>query len=134
VLSAFSARSEKLGIIMSIEANVPDILPIPETALCTLFSNGLENAVLATAKLSDESQKTIRVNCQTHKGNLLIYIKNPYQGEIDFEDNLPKSNRPGHGFGVKSIKMISDMHSGYCSFKSKNGFFTLKVALPIGND
>lgn len=136
VLSAFSDKGEKLGVTLSIEANIPDILPISETALCTLFSNGLENAVIATAQITDEKQKTVRVNCQMHKGNLLIYIKNPYkyQREITFRDNLPKSDRPGHGFGVKSIKMIADMHGGFCSFEAHDGIFTLKVALPFEHE
>lgn len=134
VLSAFSDKGEKLGVTLSIEANIPDVLPIPETALCTLFSNGLENAVYATAQITDEKQKTVRVNCQLHKGNLLIYIKNPYQGEITFRDDLPKSDHPGHGFGVKSIKLIADMHGGFCSFVAKDSIFTLKVVLPIGHE
>lgn len=131
VLSAFSDKGEKLGVTLSVEANIPNTLPIPETALCTLFSNGLENAVFAAASLSDKKQKTVRVNCQIHKGNLLIYIKNPYEGEVFFQDNLPKSDHPEHGFGSKSIKMIADMRGGYCSFEGKNGIFTLKVVLPL---
>jgi len=132
VLSAFSNKGEKFGITLNIEANIPESLPIPETALCTLFSNGLENAVLATSNLSDEKEKIVHVNCQIHKGNLLIYIKNPYQGKVLFHDALPKSSRPEHGFGVKSIKMIADMHGGFCSFEAKDDIFILKVVLPIG--
>lgn len=131
VLSAFSDKASQLGVDLSIEANIPDILPIPETALCTLFSNGLENAVIAAAQLADEKQRSVRVNCQLHKGNLLIYIKNPYEGEVTFRDSLPKSDRPEHGFGVKSIKMIADMRGGFCSFEAKDGIFTLKVMLPL---
>jgi len=131
ILSSFSEKCEKLDITLSFEANVPNSLPIPETALCTLFSNGLENAVNATSKVSDGKSKTIRVNCQIHKDNLLIFIKNPYEGEIEFRDNLPISLRPGHGFGVKSIKLIADMEGGFCSFEPKDGIFTLKVVLPL---
>lgn len=131
VFSAFSDRAEKMGVNLSIEANIPETIPIPETALCTLFSNGLENAVLATAQLTDEKQKNVRVNCQLHKGKLLLYIKNPYIGEVAFQDALPKSDCPGHGFGSKSIRLITDMHEGYCSFEGKGGIFTLKVVLPL---
>ncbi len=132
VLSAFSDKGEKLGVTLDIEANIPDSLPVPEPAICTLFSNALENAVIAASQVADEKQRTVRVNCQIHKGNLLIYIKNPYKGEIAFRDNLPKSSRSGHGFGVKSIKLIADMHGGFCSFDAKDGIFTIKVALPVG--
>jgi two-component system sensor histidine kinase AgrC len=131
VLSAFADKGQKLGVTLNIEANISDSLPISEPALCTLFSNGLENAIIAASQIEDEKQRIVRVNCQIHKGNLLIYIKNPYKGEITFRDNLPQSGRFGHGFGVKSIKLISDMHGGFCSFNAKDGIFTIKVALPI---
>lgn len=131
VLSAFSDRGAKLGVTLSIEAYIPGALPLPETALCTLFSNGLENAVIAASKVSGEREKTVRVNCQIHKDNLLIFIQNPYQGEVSFQDNLPQSDQTGHGFGVKSIKMIADMHGGFCSFEANDGIFTLKVLLPL---
>lgn len=131
VLSAFSNKGLIHGVALSIEANIPDVLPISETALCTIFSNGLENAIFATSQITDKTQKTVRVNCQLHKGNLLIYIKNPYKGEIIFLDNIPKSDQPGHGIGVKSIKMIADMHGGFCSFEAKDGIFTLRVVLPL---
>ena len=62
IFSAFSDKAAKLGVRLSIEANIPESLPINETALCTLFSNGLENAVLAAAKLPDEKQK--KCSCQ----------------------------------------------------------------------
>lgn len=133
VLSSYNKKAENLGVALSIEADIPDNLPFSETALCTLISNGLENALNAAASLPDGKQKRVRVNCQTHKGNLLIYIKNPYQGEITFRDNLPASERPGHGFGVKSIKLIADMHGGLCSFDAKDNTFTLKVVLPVGS-
>jgi two-component system sensor histidine kinase AgrC len=131
VFSAFSDKAEKLGVRLNIEANIADAIPINETALCTLFSNGLENAVLAAAQLPDEKQRNVRVNCQLHKGHILLFIKNPYIGKVVFQDHLPISDCPGHGFGSKSIKLIADMHGGYCSFDAKDGTFTLKVVLPF---
>lgn len=58
------------------------------------LSNGLENAVIATAQISDEKKKTVRVNCQMHKGNLLIYIKNSYEWESSFGITCPKATAP----------------------------------------
>lgn len=47
------------------------------------------------------------------------------------ENGLPQSSREGHGFGVKSIKMIAEKYRGYCSFNAQDGIFTLKTVLPI---
>ena len=61
----------------------------------------------------------------------MLYIKNPYEGNVVFQDGLPISECSGHGFGSKSIKLIAEMHGGYYSFEAKDGIFTLKVVLPF---
>ena len=47
------------------------------------------------------------------------------------KDGLPQTSKPGHGFGVKSIRMIAEKHGGYSSFEIKDGLFYMKVALPL---
>ncbi len=134
LLSAYAVRAKKQGIELSVEANIPDDLPLSETELSALLSNGVENAVSAAAQCGGETQRIVHINCQLHMGNLLISIKNPYEGKLKMHNGLPQSSCPGHGFGVKSIKMITEMHGGYYSFKAQDGVFTLKVVLPLGNE
>lgn len=130
LLSSYTAKAKPLGIVFQIEADLPAIIPLPETEICAILSNGLENAVTATAKVEIED-KTIRVLCRIHKGNLLICIQNPYEGEILMKNGIPQSNMEGHGLGIKSIEMLAKKHDGYCSFLLENGIFILKVVLPF---
>ena len=132
ILSSFAGKAAKQGVTLSVEANIPAALPLSDTELCALLSNGLENAVCAAAQASKSGQAVVRFNCQPHKDKLLIYISNPYRGTISMHDGLPASDRAGHGFGVKSIKLIVEKYAGYCSFEAENGLFTLKVVLPLG--
>ena len=131
ILSSFEKRGKQVGVDLSVEANVPESLPISEMELSALLSNGIENAVTAAAQYGGEERKTVRINCQMHKGHLLIFISNPYEGGIIMRDGLPQSHQPEHGFGVKSIKMIADLHGGFCSFEAEDALFTLKVVLPL---
>lgn len=135
ILSSFAVKAKTNGVKFSVKANLPPSLPFLETELCALLSNGLENAMSAAALATDPAHRMVRANCQTHKGNLLILIENSYAGQLILENGLPQ--RPGkdseHGFGTKSIMMIADKHQGYCSFAAKNGIFTLKIVLPLGN-
>lgn len=132
ILSAFAQRAKKLGVVLSVEANINDALPLSETELSALLSNSIENAVTAASQCGGEERRVVRINCQLHKGNLLICIKNPYEGKIIMQNGLPQSSRPQHGFGVKSIKMIAESHGGFCSFDARDGAFTLKAVLPLG--
>ena len=132
ILSSFAAKAAQKGVLFSAEANLPAALPLLDTELCALLSNGLENAVSAAAEVSAALRPTVRFNCQPHKDKLLIYISNPYVGAVAMRGGLPQSRRTGHGFGVKSIKLIVEKHAGYCSFEAQEGLFTLKIVLPLG--
>ena len=131
ILSSFATKAKERDLLFSAKATIPAALPLSDTELCALLSNGLENAVSAAAQVNADTQPTIRVNCQPHKDKLLIYISNPYRGTIIMRDELPESSRPGHGFGTKSIKLIVERHAGYCAFEAKDGIFTLKIVLPL---
>ncbi|MDD4402345.1 MAG: GHKL domain-containing protein [Desulfitobacteriaceae bacterium] len=131
ILSSFAGKAKASGVNIVVDANLPSSLDFPETELCALLSNGLENAIAAAAQVADEQFRKTRISCQTHKENLLILIENSCAGEVTMENGLPQSNREGHGFGVKSMTMIAEKHNGYCSFEAKDGIFTLKIVLPL---
>ncbi len=131
ILSAFAAKAKANGVVLSVDADLPTSLDLPETELCTLLSNGMENAITAAAQVADKQFRTIRINCQTHKDNLLIFIENSFTGEVVMENGLPQSQRQGHGFGVKSMKLIAQKYDGYCSFAANDEIFTLKIVLPL---
>jgi hypothetical protein len=131
ILSYFAMKAKQQSVELSAEVNIPAALPLSDTELCALLSNGLDNAVSAAAQTDGDGQRTVRINCQSHKENLLIYINNPYRGTVVMREGLPESSRPHHGFGAKSIRMITENHNGYCAFEAKEGLFTLKVVIPF---
>lgn len=132
ILSSFAAKARANGVNLLVDADLPPDLNLPETELCTLLANGLENAIAAAAQVAGEQSGTARVICHTHKGNLLIFMENNFSGEVTIEDGLPQSKRQGHGFGVRSMAMIAEKYDGYFSFTAEGGVFTLKIALPLG--
>lgn len=131
ILSSFAAKAKSMGVILTVEAELPQSLAIPETELCALLSNGLENAIAAAAQVDDKQFRKARISCYTHKGNLLIFIENSFTGKVEMENGFPQSLREGHGFGVKSMVMIAEKHNGYCSFEAKGEIFTLRMVLPL---
>lgn len=131
ILSSFAAKAKACGVYFVVEAKLPAELNFPETELCALLSNGLENAITAASSVEDEELKTVHINCHLHKGNMLILLENNYEADVTMEKDLPQSNREGHGFGVKSMNMIVEKYNGYCSFKAQEGIFTLKIVLPL---
>ena len=129
--SSFSARAERMGVRLTVEAALSGSLAIPDTALCALLSNGLENALNAVGKTTAEDRRWVEFYCGVRLDKLLIEIRNPYIGRIVFRDGLPETVRAHHGYGCLSIRTIVQIHRGLCDFKAENGIFTLRVALPM---
>lgn len=128
--SSFSAKAERMGARLTLEAALPDSVMISDTKLCALLSNGLENALNAVGALK-ENRRWVEFYCGVRLDKLLIEIKNPYTGQVLFRDGLPVSVQPGHGHGCRSIQAIVKHSRGLCEFKAENGIFTLRVALPL---
>jgi hypothetical protein len=131
ILSAFAAKANQRGVTLAVDAVLPDALPFSDTEICTLLSNGLENAIEAAAKETDSNPGAVRLNCRIHKNNLLILIENTFSGKIEMKNGLPQTHKEGHGYGTKSIAMLSEKYGGYHSFAVKEGLFILKIVLPM---
>ena len=128
--SSFSNKAARIGAHFTVAAKLPKALPVSDTELCSILSNGLENALHAVASL-DESLKWVELHCGIHRNKLLIEIKNPYAGEITMRDDLPVSDQKGHGYGCRSIRSIATQNRGLCTFDTEHGLFTLRVMLPL---
>lgn len=126
--SSFAGRAEREGIAFRVKAKLPKALPISDTELCAVISNGLENALAGTA---DIDPKWVEFYCEVKLNKLLIEIKNPCAGDIPMEDGLPISQKANHGYGCRSIRTIAEHHRGLCSFDAEGGVFTLRVVLPV---
>lgn len=131
ILSLFVDKAKSIGVLLTVEAKLPQHLAIPDTELCAVLSNGVENALTAVTKVEDPELHTVRVSCTINRDKLLILIQNAYNGEIETDDNIPISKREGHGFGCRSIAAIAEKRKGFCTFKAHDGIFTLRVVLPL---
>ena len=116
--SSFSKKAEGMGIELRITALLPEKLALPDTELCSLLSNGLENALHAAPPPGP-----VTLYCGVRQNKLLIEISNPYDGEITFRDGLPAARQQGHGYGCRSIRTIVQRHRGLCSFDAEGGLF-----------
>ncbi len=130
--SSFTHKAYTAGIRLTVDATLPKSLSLSDTELCSLLSNGLENALHAVSMLEMNSQ-WVELYCGIRLNKLLIEIKNPYSHQITLENGLPVSNLDGHGYGCRSIQSIAEHHHGLCSFEPQNGVFTLRVILPLQN-
>lgn len=130
ICSSFTDRGERAGVSLSVSADLPGSLAIPDVELCALFSNALENAINA-AEAMEEGRRWVSCTCAIRAGKFLIEVKNPYRGDVVMRDSLPVSDRKEHGYGCSSIQTITERNRGLCEFRAERGVFTLRVVLPV---
>ena len=127
ILSAFAAKAKQTGILLTVDAKLPDSLTYSDTELCSLLSNALENAMHACENIADSNKRHIKLRMYSRNNKLCIDIRNSYQTEPIFHHGLPISKEQGHGFGTKSMVHIVEKHGGVYHFSVKDGWFIFQA-------
>lgn len=102
----------------------------------SLFGNAVDNAIEAVSKLKEEDKRNIGLTVKSSREFLSINIQNYYDDEIKFDGDLPlttKDDKRYHGFGMKSIKLITEKYDGEVSVVAKNGIFSLNIIFPLSD-
>lgn len=131
ILSSFAAKASSSNVVLKIIAAIPENIPLSDTEICALLSNGIENAISAVCNISDITKRVVTIKISIHKNKLLVLIQNPYIGEVQIQDGIPLSTNQGHGYGTKSILAITNSNGGQVIFSAENNIFSLKVMLPV---
>lgn len=105
-----------------------------QSDIYSLFGNALDNAIEAVDRIANPEKRCISVKVRLEKGMVIIHFENFYEGRLTFTSGLPlttKQDKRYHGFGMKSIRMITEKYHGYLSVKGEQGIFTLNILLPV---
>ncbi len=130
VAGYFAMRYKECGIPVTFALDLPSLLPAPETDLCSVLSNLLENAMEAGMKTAPE-RRQIKVTAHLHSGHMiLLSVENTYDGKIREKDGVfLSSKRPGEGVGLQAVRHTVEKNGGYARFHYGNGVFVANVIL-----
>lgn len=102
--------------------------------LYTLFGNAIDNALEAVIDL-EEGYRVISLTTKLNGDLLSVNLKNYYDGDLKFKNNLPqttKGDKNYHGFGLKSIKSIVEKYGGDMYVTARDGVFNLNLLFFLG--
>lgn len=133
ILSSFIIKAKKADVTLHTNVDLPEELNINDTELCALLSNALENAITAAGKLNEDGLRKVYFHAVINDDKLVISTENAYEGIIEMDGDLPRSDKKeaGHGFGIKSMINISERYGGLYSFETEGGIFILRIMLPL---
>lgn len=129
IFTAYAKSAKERGIAYRVRAAIPQEVSMPESDLCVLLSNALENALRACQRLAEKEQGTIEVTAYEKDGKLFLQFINSFGGDIIFDHGIPVTDNPGHGIGVRSICAVVERYGGFYSFLTEGSRFILRVTL-----
>ena len=130
ILRQFAARANEQGIQYTIEASLEQVLPLTDTELSSLLSNLLNNALEASAQVSDPM---VEVKIYPTRWYLCFSVRNRANVTAVKENPelLTTKNDPeAHGYGLNVIREIAEKHEGRASFfMEEDGIFHSRVMI-----
>ncbi|GAB7388594.1 hypothetical protein BSNK01_24320 [Bacillaceae bacterium] len=124
-------------IEMKIEAEPGKYDLVPSTDLIRIYSNLIDNAFEATAKLSRDERK-VRIKLRIFKSSYLFEIENTgptiENTQQIFESGYSTNksdDKPKRGYGLAIVSELVQKYQGDIEVFSQNNLTTIKVSLPI---
>lgn len=97
-----------------------------------LMGNALDNALERVVK-EPEEQRVISLRIRRQKRMVLIHMENRCSKKVEFQDGLPvtdKADNNFHGFGVRSIRYITEKYGGELMMDLHNEKFCMDILFP----
>lgn len=98
-----------------------------------LMSNAIDNAFESSLKESVE-KRIVSLQIQQVGQMVLLHLENWCSHAPEFQDGLPmtdKKDKTRHGFGVRSIRYITEKYDGEVNMCMKDNYFCLDIFFPI---
>ena len=134
ILAAKSLQCQKLDISLTCVAEGAELEFMHPVDISALFGNALDNAIESVGKIPDTDKRLIHVSVSRQKNFLRIRIENCYEGNIQFKDGMPvtdKTDHRFHGYGTKSIRRIAEQYNGSMTIETTDNWFELRVLIPL---
>lgn len=94
----------------------------------SLLNNMLDNAIRGAL---DSEGKKLEMNIASEKGFDVITVKNSIDGSVlkDNPELETSKEEPGHGYGMRQIKAVTEKYEGSMDIYEKDGMFVVSVML-----
>ena len=129
ILSTKKALAESKGIIVDMEVQISDQLPLEPVDVCVIFGNALDNAIEACDRIT-EGEKKISLVLVQRAGKLFCHLINtaPMNPSKDFSITS-KADKENHGFGLVNLKESLEKYDSEPVIDYKDELFSIKFVV-----
>jgi len=133
ILAEKGMLCEEKGIKLQCMADGRRLAFLKTEDLYALMGNALDNAIEAAVQEETPGRRVISFRVQGRENITAIHIENPCRTQPLLVDGLPvttKGDRDYHGFGVKSMRYVTEKYGGALSVNWEDGMFCLDILFP----
>lgn len=126
-----NAKKHHIAFTYVINGKILEFMHV--TDICTIFGNGLDNAIEAEVLEPDAEKRMIHLTAASQRKMVCITIENYISCPEKIKpDNLQttKANSRCHGYGIKSIRYCVEKYQGNLFIKVKQNWFILNIMIP----
>ncbi len=128
IINSKFSKAKELGIEIKAEIENLPFAYMDSVDFSSLLNNMLDNAINGAL---DSSGKKLEVDIVSEKGFDIITVKNSIEGSV-LKDNpgfASSKEEPGHGYGMKQIKAVTEKYEGNIDIYEKDGMFIVSIMM-----
>lgn len=132
LLDYYATQAEDAQIACKIDATIPEWDAQESPKLCVVLGNLLQNALEACLRLPKEQERFIDLLARVVNDNLIIEVKNSFDGVVEVQDGRFASRKveTGHGLGLASVRNLLKQE-GYFDLSYDTNVFTVRAVLKM---
>lgn len=129
IISLYAKRASEQNIKTTFDAHVPASMGIDNVDLTCVLGNALENALEGCLRMPEDVEKEIVVTMKYVDHRLRVMVDNTCSDDVEFQGELPVTQKAGGGTGTKSILYTAERYDGTAGFSVVGGRFITRVVL-----
>ncbi len=128
IINSKLSMAKEQGIEIKAEIENLSFSYMDSVDFSALLNNMLDNAI--SGALNSEGKK-LEVDIASEKGFDVITVKNSIDGSVlkNNPELATSKEEPGHGYGMKQMKAVTEKYEGNIDIYEKDGMFVVSVML-----
>jgi sensor histidine kinase regulating citrate/malate metabolism len=131
ILKYYMSTAVNNNIEFNVNLNIPEAMEIDNLDMSIVIGNCVENALEACNNIVGENRKYIYMEAKIKGLQLIIFIKNSFNGKVIKEGNSIKTSKNGenHGIGLENVKKIAEKYFGHFEVKYNDEEFEVHIIM-----
>lgn len=131
ILKEKSRQARETQIDLSVIADFTGVDFMESLDISTIFGNGLDNAIEAASKLSEEKRVVLLKAGKVQNFLSILIENNCTQENLPPKGSTTKQDHFFHGFGIINMQKAAEKYGGQLNASYLDGRFFLKILIPI---